>query len=165
MSTRRLVFTNIPRRTGLALLITTLMATTLTRPAAAFGPDETALDAATLSQMEIRADQALVRDQCYLYTQVVHGLTELAGRQLSAGLDEEAEATIRQVDVVANKLNVAVSKDPKRLKNAEQLLEHTSERLTDMVRAAADGQREVMQATLKHLNAVHTGLLAMVFAH
>jgi hypothetical protein len=115
--------------------------------------------------MEQRADSAVVRDQCYLYTQVVHGLTELAGRQLSAGLDEEAEATIRHVDVVAGKIDLAASKDPKRLKNAEMLLEHTSERLTDMVRAASDAQRDLMKSTLRHLNAVHSGVLSMVFAH
>jgi len=165
MSILRLSFTHLHRGTGFALLATTLLATTLTRSAAAAAPDETALDAAALSQMELRADHAVVRDQCYLYTEVVHGLTELAGRQLSAGQDVEAAATIRQVDIVAGKIGVAAGKDPKKLKNAELLLEHTSERLKDMLRAASDEEREVMNATLRHLNAVHTGVLAMVFAH
>jgi hypothetical protein len=165
MSTGRWLFPVVGRRTGFAVLLSTFMAATVTGTAAASGPDETALDAATLSQMEQRADHALVRDQCYLYTEVVHGLTELAGRQLSAGQDEEAAATIRQVDLVAGKIGVAASKDPKKLKNAELLLEHTSERLKDMLRAANDEEREVMRATLRHLNAVHTGVLTMVFAH
>ena len=165
MSTGCSFRTYIPRRTGFALLLSTLMAATVTATAAASGPDETALDAVALTQMELRADHAVVRDQCYLYTEVVHGLTELAGRQLSAGQDEEAAATIRQVDIVAGKIGVAASKDPKRLKNAELLLEHTSERLKDMLRAANDEEREVMKATLRHLNAVHTGVLSMVFAH
>ncbi len=165
MSTGCLTFVGIPRRTGLALLVSAVLAATATGTAGAAGPDETALDSATLAQMEQRADSAVVRDQCYLYTQVVHGLTELAGRQLSAGLDEEAEATIRHVDVVAGKIDLAASKDPKRLKNAEMLLEHTSERLTDMVRAASDAQRDLMKSTLRHLNAVHSGVLSMVFAH
>jgi hypothetical protein len=165
MSILRSSFTQVFRRAGYAVLAAVLMATTLTRSAVAAGPDETALDTATLSQMEDRADHAVVHDQCYLYTQVVHGLTELAGRQLSAGLDQDAAATIQRVDLVTGKISVAANKGPKKLKNAEMLLEHTSERLKDMLRAASDEEREVMDATLRHLNAVHTGVLAMVFAH
>jgi hypothetical protein len=158
-------FRGFPRRAGLVFLAGIVMTATLPGTAAAAGPDETEFDAATLSQMEIRADHAVVREQCYLYTEVVHGLTELAGRQLNAGQDQEAAETMKEVELVTGKIDVAARRDPKRLKNIEMLLEHTSHRLTDMVRVTSDEQREMLQATLRHLNAVHTGVLAMVFAH
>jgi hypothetical protein len=158
-------FRGFSRRAGWVILTGVVMTATMSRRAAAAGPDETALDAATLSQMEIRADHAVVREQCYLYTEVAHGLTELAGRQIIAGQDLEAAATMKQVELVTGKIDAAARKDPKRLKNIELLLEHTSHRLTDMVRATSDEQREMLQATLRHLNAVHTGVLTMVFAH
>jgi hypothetical protein len=164
MSTRCQLFVRIFRDAHLALLCCVVLAATMSRPAFASSADETALDATALTQMEVRADHALLRDQCYLYTELVHGWTELAGRQMEAGQDEAAAATMLQVDEVATKLQVATGKDAKRLKNAEVLLEHTTRRLSDMMHVASTDQRVVMQTTLKHLNMVHTSVLAMVFA-
>jgi len=164
MSTRCQPFVRAVRQATLGLSLCVVMVTAMPRAAFASSPDETALDAATLAQMEMRADHALVRDQCYLYTELVHGLTELAGRQMEAGQDEAAAATMLQVDAVATKLEVVTGKDAKRLKNAELLLEHTTHRLNDMLRVASNDQRAAMQATLKHLYTVHTSVLAMVFA-
>jgi hypothetical protein len=159
MSTRCQLFVRIFRDANLALLCCVVLAATMSRPAFASSADETALDATALTQMEVRADHA-----CYLYTELVHGWTELAGRQMEAGQDEAAAATMLQVDEVATKLQVATGKDAKRLKNAEVLLEHTTRRLSDMMHVASTDQRVVMQTTLKHLNMVHTSVLAMVFA-
>jgi hypothetical protein len=163
MSTRCQPFLRTLHHASLGLSLCVLFVAT-SRPALAANPDETALDAAALSQMEARADHALPRDQCYLYTELLHGLTELAGRQMEAGQDDAAATTMVQVDAVATKLEVVTGKDAKRLKNAELLLEHTTHRLSDMLRVASNEQRSVMQATLKHLYAVHTSVLAMVFA-
>ncbi len=163
MSTRCQPFVRTLRRAGLGLSLC-MMLLAMPRPAFASNPDETVLDAAALGQMEVRADHALARDQCYLYTELLHGLTELAGRQMEAGQDDAAAATMVQVDAVATKLEVVTGKDAKRLKNAEMLLEHTTHRLSDMLRVASSEQRSVMLSTLKHLYAVHTSVLAMVFA-
>jgi hypothetical protein len=133
--------------------------------ARASGPDETPWDLVALVQLEHKADVAEAKDQCYLYTELLHGLTELAGRQMAAGQPEDAVFTVRQVDQVAVKLRAAAAKDPKRLKNAEQLLEHTTHRLGDMVRVAGAQEQAAMQVTLQHLNSVHDSLLALVFAH
>jgi hypothetical protein len=164
MSTRFSSVTHVSRRMVIGLLSVALLGA-VSKRAVASGPDETVLDAAALTQMEVRADHALAHDQCYLYTELLHALTELAGRQMVAGQDDEAAATMRQVDAIASKIELASGKDAKRLKNVEQLLEHTSHRLTDMLHVASNEQRAVMQSTLQHLNAVHTGVLAMVFAH
>lgn len=148
---------------GLILLSFTLL---VSFPAVSFasGPDETQLDAAALMQLEQRADAAQPRDQCYLFTQVLHGLTELAGRQIAAGDDADAGATLQRIDAVAAKVEKASADNPKRLKNAELLLEHITRRLTDMAHVASGTERSAMQTTLQTLDKVHTAVLAMVFA-
>jgi hypothetical protein len=145
-------------------LVTALFCTIATTPAIATGPDETSLDTIALAVLQQRAEHAQPRDQCYLYTEIVHDLTEVASRQMAAGEDDAAGATILQVDAAAAKLQQASVTDARRLKNAEQLLDRTTQRLADMVRVASDQQRSVMQATLRHLNAVHSSVLALVFA-
>jgi hypothetical protein len=143
----------------LAVLLWTVAPT----PARAGGIDESVLDDAALAGLQQRADRAQPRDQCILYTELVHALTERAGRQMAAGDDESAAVTISQVDIVAAKIEKSAT-HAKQLKNAEQLLEHTTHRLTDMARVAADQQRALMQTTLRHLDAVHSSVLALVFA-
>ena len=138
MSIRFSLLRQVARSSSVALLACTLLGGALTPQARASGPDETVLDAMALSQLQLRADHALAHDQCYLYTELIHGLTELAGRQMAAGQDDEAAATMRQVDLIAGKIQVATGKDTKRLKNAEQLLEHTSHRLADMLQVASN---------------------------
>jgi len=146
---------------GLLLLSFSIL---ISFPASSFAssPDEAPLDAAALAQMEQRADAAQPRDQCYLFTQVLHGLTELAGRQMAAG--EDASATLQRIDVVALKVEKTSADNPKRLKNAELLLEHITRRLTDMAHVASGAERTSMQSTLQQLDKVHTAVLAMVFA-
>jgi hypothetical protein len=132
--------------------------------ALASGPDESQLDAAALSQMEQRADAAQPRDQCYMFTEVLHGLTELAGRQIAAGDQADASTTIEHIDAVAAKVRKASSDNPKRLKNAELLLEHITRRFTDMAHVATGAERSAMQSTMQTLDKLHTQVLTMVFA-
>jgi hypothetical protein len=163
MVTRMMLY-RTGRFAGVGMAVALLLGPIAVRPAMAAGPDETARDSTTLLALEQRAEKAEAREQCYLYTEVLHGLTELAGRQLAAGQDEDAATTMLHIDVVAAKVEHASANDAKRLKNAELLLEHTSHRLADMVRVASNGERSAMQTTLQHLNLVHTKVLALVFA-
>jgi hypothetical protein len=114
--------------------------------------------------MELRAETAQPRDQCYLYTEVLHGLTELAGRQIAAGDTAQASATLVQINAVAVKIQQTTSTKAKRLKNAELLLEHITRRLTDIAHVASGAEHNAMQTTLQHVDSVHTQLLAMVFS-
>jgi hypothetical protein len=127
-------------------------------------PDEAPLDAAALAQMEQRAETAQPRDQCFLYAEVLHGLTELAGREVAAGDQTDADSTLQHIDTVAAKMQKASASNAKRLKNAEQLLEHTTRRLTDMAHIVTGSERTAMQATLQRIDRLHTQVLTMVFA-
>lgn len=148
-----------------ALCAVLLLTAVGVRPALASGPAEPALDAAALTDLEQRAESAQPKDRCYLYTELLHGWTELAGRSMAGGDDTMAATAIAHADADAEKLKTALANDSKRLKNAELLLEHTAHRLSDMLRVSTLDQHDTLQAVLKRLNTVHDALLAQIFAH
>jgi hypothetical protein len=123
------------------------------------------MDPSALVQLEQRAASAEPRERCYLYTELLHQWTELAGRAMADGDDTVAATAIEHADSDAARLKAVIERDSKRLKNAELLLEHTAHRLSDMVRVATMDQHDAMQSVLKHLNSVHDELLAQIFAH
>jgi hypothetical protein len=151
------------REAGL-ILVSLLVFFPFTNSARASHPDESALDAAALIQMEQRADSAQPRDQCYLFAEVLHGLTELAGREIAAGDEQEATSTLTHIDSVAAKMQKASAGNAKRLKNAEMLLEHVTRRLNDMAHVVSNSQRTAMQTTLQSIDHLHTQVLAVIFA-
>lgn len=145
------------------LLLALLMCASTTARAAAI--NENLPDEQTLSQLELRAQQANPREQCFLYTELVHTMTEIAGKQLLAGEDDQASATLKRVEHYAQLIHLGIANDTKRLKNAELLMHHTTHRLGDYMRAASSDDRITLEATLKQLNVVQDELLAQVFRH
>ena len=125
--------------------------------------DEKVPDAQAMAALIAKADQAGPKEQCFLYAELVHQMTELAGQQLSAGDDDHASATLRLVQRYTEKIHLGVTEDGKKLKNAEQLIEHTSYRLTGILNAASYEDRQAVQATLKQLEQVQTELMMQVF--
>ena len=153
----------ICREAGL-ILVSLLILFPFTNSARASNPDEVPLDATVLLQMEQRADAAQPRDQCWMFAEVLHGLTELAGREIAAGDDEDASTTLTHIDSVAAKMQKVSASNAKRLKNAELLLEHVTRRLNDMAHVASVGQRNAMQTTMQCVDHLHTQVLAVIFA-
>lgn len=137
----------------------------LCSPAHAYSGNETILDAQAISQLELRAQQANPRDQCFLYTELVHTLTEVAGKQMLNGDIEQASATLKKVSQYAQLIHIDLADNTKRLKNAEELMHHTTYRLNEYLRQASYEDRATLQATLKQLDQVHDELLAQVFKH
>jgi hypothetical protein len=128
----------------------------------AYAVDEKIADPQAMAALIAKADQAQPKEQCFLYAELVHQMTELAGQQLSAG-DERATETLHQVQKYAEKIHMGVAEDGKKLKNAEQLMRHTSYRLNDILNAASYDDRQALQATLKQLEKVQTELMMQVF--
>ena len=147
------------------LLITILLCVATPLKARSASTDEVILDDAAISQLEARAAAAQPREQCFLYAELVHNLTERAGKQLSDGENEQASATFKRIDALAQKIHMSLARDSKRLKNAEMLMHHTTSRLADMLHVASDDDRVVVQSTLKRLDTVQSELLAQVFIH
>ena len=147
---------------GSGLLLALLLIAPMRAKAATV--DETVLDAAALVQLEQQAMTAQPREQCFLFSMLLHHLTEQAGREIAQGQEEQAQATLKHADVVMAKMHAVLQQDAKRLKNAEMLMEHSSRRMTDILHVASEQSRDAVQATLQRLNTLHGELLAQVFA-
>ncbi len=131
--------------------------------ALASGFDGKPIDTAAISALVARASIAPPREQCFLYAEIVHDMTELAGHQLNAG--EDASATLQSVKDYTEKIHLGLANDTKRLKNAQLLMEHTAFRLNEYLHSAALDDRPTVEATLKHLNEVQSELMLQVFRH
>ena len=121
------------------------------------------LDPVALSALAAKANLASPKDQCFLYAELVHQMTELAGRQLNDGQDPAA--TLRAGRDYTQKIHLNEAKDSKRLKNAQILMEHTAFRLNEYLHSAALDDRPVLESTLKNLNQVQNELMMQVFRH
>jgi hypothetical protein len=142
------------------LLFTALLLPTF---AHASSPDNKPLDPVALSALAAKANLAPPKEQCFLYAELVHQMTELAGRQLSQG--EDPSATLRAVRDYTQKIHLGEAKDNKRLKNAQILMEHTAFRLSEYLHSAGLDDRPILESTLKNLNQVQNELMMQVFRH
>ena len=147
------------RPIGLLLFIALL----LSPVSYASNSDNQPIDPVALSALATKASLASPKDQCFLYAELVHRMTELAGRQLSDGQDPAA--TLRAVRDYTQKIHLGETKDSKRLKNAQILMEHTAFRLNEYLHSAALDDRPVLETTLKNLNQVQNELMMQVFRH
>ncbi|MCU1321602.1 MAG: hypothetical protein JWM43_1251 [Acidobacteriaceae bacterium] len=126
--------------------------------------DDTIPTPQLILQLEQRASLASPKEQCFLYTELVHSMTELAGKQMLDGDVDHASATLKKVEHYAHLIHLGLARDAKRLKNAELLMHHTTHRLGDYMHAASGDDRTVLQATLKQLDQVQDEILNQVFA-
>jgi hypothetical protein len=131
--------------------------------ARAFAIDDRIPDPQALAALMLKAEQAQPKEQCFLYAELVHEMTELAGQQMSSGDGDHASATLRLIQKYAEKIHMGVAEDGKKMKNAEQLMRHTSFRLNGILNAASYDDRQALQATLKQLEQVQTELMMQVF--
>jgi hypothetical protein len=118
-----------------------------------------------LVQLEQRASQANPREQCFLYTELVHVMTVKAGKEIADGDTEQATATLKQVNRYAHLIHMNLANDTKRLKNAEMLMHHTTYRLAEYLHLVSGEDKDTVQATLKQLDQVNDELLTQVFNH
>ena len=145
-------------------LATLAVAFAFTLPARA-AIDENIPDVQGLAQLEARASQAKPREQCFLYTELVHTMTEMAGKQIVEGDTEHAADTLKRINLYAHLIHVNLANDTKRLKNAEMLMHHTTYKLGQYLHLVSEEDKVTVQATLKQLDQVNDELLTQVFAH
>jgi|GEM_PF-561808 len=118
-----------------------------------------------LARLELRAAQAKPREQCFLYTELVHGLTQQAAAQLAADDTGHAAATLRQIDQDAQLIQRSLTHNSNRLKDAELLLHDTTYRLGQLLHLVSGDDRATVHSTLKQLNQLNDELLTQVFTH
>ncbi|MDE1176314.1 MAG: hypothetical protein PW789_06860 [Edaphobacter sp.] len=123
------------------------------------------LDQQAIQQLVLRAEQASPREQCFLYTELVSAMTEMAGKQMLDGDADDASVTLKKVAEYAQLIHMNLARDTKRLKNAEMLMHHTTYRLNEYLHSASTEDKPTLKETLKQLTQVQTELLTQVFNH
>jgi hypothetical protein len=131
----------------------------------AYGANEKLPDAQALLLLEAKADQASPKEQCFLYAEIVHDMTEIAGQELSSGDVKHASDTLRAVQKYAQKIHMGMAQDARKLKNAEILMRHTAFRLNEILHSAALDDRPTLESTLRQLDQVQSELMMQVFKH
>lgn len=128
-------------------------------------PKESVPTPEALAQLQQRADQARPTEQCYLYSELVHGLTQQAAAQIAADDTDQATTTIRQIDKAVPLIQHNLTRDSKRLKDSELLLQDTTYRLSQMLHLLGSDDQATIQDTLKQLDKINDELLTQVFTH
>lgn len=141
----------------LAVLIVTSI------PACASGFDDKVYDQQSIDALEAKVSQAQPREQCFLYAQLVHEMTEFSLRQYAAGDVGKATSLLKQIQQLSHKIHLSMANDDKRLKNAQILLRHTSFRLTEMLHSSASEDRPLVAETLAQVNEAQTEAMLQVF--
>jgi hypothetical protein len=134
-----------------------------TLPACASGFDDKIPDQQSIEALEAKALAAQPREQCFLYAEIVHEMTELSLRQYAAGDGDKASALLKNIQEFAHKIHLSVSDDNKRLKNAEILLRHTAFRLSEMLHNSSLEDRPLVAETLATVNKAQTEAMMQVF--
>ena len=150
---------------GLFLLFLAIVSCALTAAPAFAAIDDTVPAPEFIAQLEARAASAKPREQCFLYAQLVHSMTQLAGKQFVDGDIEQASATLKKINHYAQLIHMDLANDTKKLKDAEMLMQHTTSHLGMYIRQASADDQASLKTTLAQLDHVHEELLSQVFAH
>ena len=126
--------------------------------------DKKPIDPVALTALAAKASLAQPKDQCFLYAELVHQMTEFAGHQLSQG--EDPSATLRAVRDYTQKIHLGRSS---RQQEAQERSDPDGAHLLPAERDSAFGRtlddRPLLESTLKTLNQVQNELMMQVFRH
>jgi hypothetical protein len=125
--------------------------------------DEVTPDAQTIAALEARASQAQPREQCFIYAQIVHQMTELSLKEYSAGNVDHAASLLKRIQGFAQKIHLSIAGNDKRLKNTELLLSHTAFRLKEMLHSSSYDDQQLVQETLSQVNQAQNEAMMTVF--
>jgi hypothetical protein len=146
------------------VLVAGLLAVAFTAaPVCASSLDNKPFDQQTIDALEARASQAQPREQCFLYAEIVHQMTELSLKQYAAGNVDVANGLLKKIQLVAQKIHLSLANDDKRLKNTEILLNHTAFRLNEMLHASNFEDRPLVEETLAQVNHAQNEAMLEVF--
>jgi hypothetical protein len=142
-----------------------LLALSLTAaPVCASSIDNVPPDQQTIDALLAKASQAQPRDQCFLYAEAVHQMTELSIRQYAAGDTSKATGLLKQIQQFAQKIHLNLANNDKRLKNAEILLSHTAFRLTEMLHSSSLDDQPLVKQTLAQVTQAQNDAMMQVFS-
>jgi len=143
-----------------AVLAVLLIATV---PLRASGFDDKIPDQQSINELAVKASQAHPREQCFLYAELVHEMTELSVRQYAAGDVEKAAGLLKQIQELTRKIHLSVAENDKRMRNTEILLRHTAFRLTGLLHSSSFEDQTLVAETLADVNQVQNEAMMQVF--
>src|SRR5580698_4287283 len=132
-------------------------------PARATSFDDKTFDQDSIDALQAKILQAQPREQCFLYAELVHEMTEFSLRQYAAGDGEKAAGLLKQVQGLAHKIHLSMSDDNKRLKNAQILLRHTAFRLNEMLHNRSLEDQPLVAETLAQVDKAQKEAMLEVF--
>jgi len=136
---------------------------TVAPPVFASSLDDKQVDQESIAALEARIPQAQPREQCFLYAELIHQMTEFSMKQYAAGDVDKATDLLKQIQNLTHKLHLSRTDNDKRLKNAEILLRHTAFRLTEFLHTSSTDDRPMVEATLAQVNRAETETMLQVF--
>jgi hypothetical protein len=145
------------------LLAVLVLVTVSALPARASGFDDKPFDQDSINALQAKILQAQPREQCFLYAELVHQMTEFSLQQYAAGDGDKAAGLLKQVQTLAHKIHLSMSDDNKRLKNAQILLRHTAFRLNEMLHASSLEDQPLVAETLHQVNQAQDEAMLQVF--
>ena len=132
-------------------------------PACGSSPDDKPVDQNTIAALEVRISQAQPREQCFLYAELIHQMTEFSLKQYAAGDVDKASSLLKEIQDAAHKMHLSVAINDKRLKNAEILLNHTAFRLKEMLHNSSLEDRPLVAETLAQVDQAQNETMLQVF--
>ena len=147
-------------KVSLAVLVLTTVSVV---PARASGFDDKPFDQDSINALQTKILQAQPREQCFLYAELVHQMTEVSLHQYATGDGDKAALLLKQVQGLAHKIHLSMSDDNKRLKNAQILLRHTAFRLNEMLHSSSLEDQPLVAETLVQVNQAQDEAMLQVF--
>jgi hypothetical protein len=147
-----------------SITVTLLLTFSLTAiPALAASTDDIPAEQQAIEILEARANEARPKDQCFLYAEILHRMTDLSLRQYAAGNVGPANLLLRQIQQVSRKIHLSVARNDKRLKNAEITLSAAAFRLTELLHSSDYQDRALIKQTLADVNQAQDAAMMQVF--
>lgn len=116
-----------------------------------------------LTALEAKADHATPKDQCYLYAKLVRDMADVTGKQLDAGNESGASASLKAIQRYTAKIRSEITEHSKKLKDAQILMRRTAFRLEELMRGASLNDQPAFQSTLKQMDQVQSQMMLAVF--
>jgi hypothetical protein len=135
-----------------------------TAPVRASSLDNASADQQAIDTLLAKANLAQPREQCFLYAEAVHQMTELSIRQYAAGDTTKATGLLKQIQQFSQKIHLNMANNDKRLKNAEILLSHTAFRLTEMLHSSSGDDQVLVKQTLAQVTQAQNEAMMQVFS-
>jgi serine phosphatase RsbU (regulator of sigma subunit) len=120
-------------------------------------------DTQELTALAAKAAQATPKDRCYLYAELVSGMTELASQQMNAGNSAAAANSLKAIQDYTAKIHLDLNNNSRKLKDAQIMMRHTAFRLKELMMNASLNDQQAFETTLKQMDQVQTQMMLAVF--